>query len=167
VDPSPGKAHESWVLSKTDTDRISRKQHADQCCPNLSLNRVGKGAHEGLDLWSLLDRVVLNWLGGEDKPGRKLLLAVQEGLVIIEPAAAALAAAHATGERPDSVDGWFEDILANHAATARAIEEGEAEECRQAMEQVLGFNRSKLYRRKAGASRRNGRPGSSRSLRKK
>ena len=73
----------------------------------------------------------------------------------------------ATGERPDSVDGWFEDNLANHAATARAIEEGDAEEARHAMEQVLGFNRSELSRRKAGAGRRNGRPGGSRSLRKK
>jgi len=27
----------------------------------------------------------------------------------------------------DSVDGWFEDNLANHAATARAIDDGDAE----------------------------------------
>ena len=46
--------------------------------------------------WSLLDRDVLNWLVGEDKPDRKLLLAVQEVRLIIEPAAAALAAANAT-----------------------------------------------------------------------
>jgi len=110
---------------------------------------------------------VLDWLGGEDKPGRKLLLAVREVRLIIEPAATALAAGRATGERPHSFDGWFEDNLANHAATARAIEEGDAEKSRHAMEQVLGFNRSKLYRRKAGAGRWNGGPGGSRSLRKK
>ena len=110
---------------------------------------------------------MLNWLGGEDKRGRRLLLAAQEVRLIIEAAAAALAAARVTGGRPDSFDGWFEDNLANHAATARAIEEGDAEKSRHAMEQVPGFNRSKLYRREAGAGRRNGRPDGSRSLRKK
>ena len=52
-------------------------------------------------------------------------------------------------------------------ATARVIEEGDAERNRHVMQQVLGFNRSKLSRRKAGAGRRNGRPGGSRSLGKK
>ena len=175
--------------------------------------------------WSLLDRDVLNWLVGEDKPDRKLLLAVQEVRLIIEPAAAALAADRATKKdrqriraalaameaahdqatqtaadkafhlaildathnpvlqgfrgaidtilsavfvvAVDSVDGWFEDNLANHAATARAIEEGDAEKARHAMEQVLGFTRSKLSRRKAGAGRENGRPSGSRSPRKR
>jgi GntR family galactonate operon transcriptional repressor len=57
----------------------------------------------------------------------------------------------------DSVEGWYEDNLANHAAIARAIEEGDAEKARRAMEQVLVFTRSKLSRRKSGAGRRNGR----------
>ena len=43
---------------------------------------------------------MLNWLGGEDKPVRKLLLAVQEVRLIIEPVAPALAPARATGEDP-------------------------------------------------------------------
>jgi len=130
--------------------------------------------------WSLLDRDVLNWLVGQDKPDRELLLAVQEVRSIIEPAAAALAATRATKKdrqrinaalgametsdnqatataadkafhlaildathnpvlqgfrgaidtilsavflvAVDSIDGWFEDNLPNHAATARAIE---------------------------------------------
>ena len=69
----------------------------------------------------MLDRDVLNWLVDEDKPDRKLLLDIQEVRLIIEPAAAALAAARVTGGRPDSFDGWFEDNLANHAATARSL----------------------------------------------
>lgn len=52
-------------------------------------------------------------------------------------------------------------------ATALAIEEGDAERNRSVMQQVLGFNRSKLSCRKAGAGRRNGWPGGSRSLGKK
>ena len=52
-------------------------------------------------------------------------------------------------------------------ATARVIEEGDAKRNRHVMRQVLGFNRSKPSRRKAGAGRRNGRPGGSRSLGKK
>ncbi len=172
--------------------------------------------------WSLLDRDVLNWLVGEDKPDLKLLLAVQEVRLIIEPAAAALAAARATGrdqqrihaalaameaahDQPtqtaadkafhlaildathnpvlqgfrgaidtilsavfvvavDSIDGWFEDNVANHAAAARAIEEGDTEKARHAMEQLLGFTRAKLSRRKAGAGRRIGRPAGSRAV---
>jgi len=171
--------------------------------------------------WSLLDRDVLNWLVGEDKPDRKLLLAVQEVRLIIEPAAAALAAARATGKERqrihaalaameashdqasqtaadkafhlailaatrnpvlqgfrgaidtilsavfvvavDSVEGWFEDNIANHAAVARAIEEGDAEKARHAMEQVLGLTHSRLSRRKAGAGSHGGRPGGSRT----
>jgi GntR family galactonate operon transcriptional repressor len=173
--------------------------------------------------WSLLDRDVLNWLVGQDKPDRKLLLAVQEVRSIIEPAAAAIAATRATkrdrqrinaaleameashnqatataadkafhlaildathnpvlqGFRGaidtilsavflvavDSVDGWFEDNLPNHAATARAIEEGDVNKARNAMEQVLGFTQSKLSRQKVDAGRRNGRPGGPRDLR--
>jgi GntR family galactonate operon transcriptional repressor len=173
--------------------------------------------------WSLLDRDVLNWLVGQDKPDRKLLLAVQEVRMIIEPAAAALAATRATksdlqrinaaleametshdqasataadkafhlaildathnpvlqGFRGaidtilsavfvvavDSVEGWFEDNLPNHASTARAIEEGNAEKARKCMERVLGYTRSKLSRRNAGAGRRQGRPGGPRDSR--
>jgi GntR family galactonate operon transcriptional repressor len=175
--------------------------------------------------WSLLDRDVLNWLVGEEKPDRKLLIAVQEVRLIIEPAAAALAAARATRKEQqrinaalaameaahdqpaqtaadkafhlaildatrnpvlqgfrgaidtilsavfvvavDSKEGWYEDNLANHAATARAIDEGDPQKARQAMEQVLGLTHSKLSRSKAGAGRGNGRAGSSRSVRKK
>lgn len=167
--------------------------------------------------WSLLDRDVLSWLIGRDKPDLELLLAVQEVRSIIEPAAAALAATRATksdrqhigaalramessdsqasataadkafhlaildathnpvlqGFRGaidtilsavfvvavDSVDGWFEGNLLNHAATARAIEEGNAKKARNAMEQVLGYTQSKLAKRDSRARRRKGRPG--------
>lgn len=165
--------------------------------------------------WSLLDRDVLNWLVGQDKPDRDLLLYVQEVRSIIEPAAAALAATRATKEdrqrinaaleamktsdnqasataadkafhlaildathnpvlqgfrgaidtilsavfvvAVDSVDGWFDGNLPNHAITARAIDEGNAKKARLAMEQVLGFTESKLASLKVGAGHRNGR----------
>jgi GntR family galactonate operon transcriptional repressor len=165
--------------------------------------------------WSLLDRDVLSWLVGQDKPDIELLLAVQEVRSIIEPAAAALAAARATKKdrqrinaalaametsdnqetataadkafhlaildathnpvlqgfrgaidtilstvflvAVDSVDGWFEGNLANHAATARAIEEGDAKKARSAMEQVLGYTQSKLAKQNAGARQRDSR----------
>ena len=48
--------------------------------------------------WSLLDRDVLGWLVGADEPDRDLLLAIQEVRLIIEPAAAALAAVRSTKE---------------------------------------------------------------------
>lgn len=162
--------------------------------------------------WSLLDRDVLNWLVGQDKPDRKLLLAIQEVRSIIEPAAAELAAIRATKEdrqrinaalgametstdqatataadkafhlaildathnpvlqgfrgaidtilsavfvvAVDSVDGWFEENLANHAATVRAIEEGDAKKARRTMERVIGYTQSKLTKQNAGAGRR-------------
>jgi GntR family galactonate operon transcriptional repressor len=44
----------------------------------------------------------------------------------------------------DSVDGWFDGNIPNHALTARAIEEGNAKKARQAMEQVLGYTEAKL-----------------------
>ncbi len=173
--------------------------------------------------WSLLDRDVLNWLVGQDKPDRELLLAVQEVRLIIEPAAAALAAARATKKdlqrinaaleamqssdnqvsataadkafhlaildathnpvlqgfrgaidtilsavfvvAVDSVDGWFDDNLPNHAIAARAIEEGNAKKARHAMEQVLGFTESKLSSLKVGTGQRNGGPRSPRARR--
>jgi GntR family galactonate operon transcriptional repressor len=163
--------------------------------------------------WSLLDRDVLNWLVGPDKPDRELLLAIQEVRSIIEPAAAALAATRATKKdrerinaaleamensdsqatataadkafhlaildathnpvlqgfrgaidtilsavflvAVDSIDGWFEGNVPNHAATARAIDEGDAKKARKAMEQVLGYTHSKLSSPNAGAGRRN------------
>lgn len=48
--------------------------------------------------WSLLDRDVLGWLVGTDEPDRDLLLAIQEVRMIIEPAAAAMAAERSTKE---------------------------------------------------------------------
>ena len=161
--------------------------------------------------WSLLDRDVLNWLVGEDKPDRKLLLAVQEVRLIIEPAAAALAADRATQkdrqriraalaameaarDQPtqtaadkafhlaildathnrvfqgfrSAIDtilstvflvavgrstGWFEDNLPNHATVARAIDEGNGRKARSAMEQLLGFTKTQLSKKKAGSIR--------------
>ena len=166
--------------------------------------------------WSLLDRDVLSWLIGHDKPDLELLLAVQEVRSIIEPAAAALAATRATkkdrqrinaaleamktsdnqasataadkafhlaildathnpvlqGFRSaidtilsavfvvavDSVDGWFDGNLPNHAITARAIEEGNAKKARHAMEQVLGFTQSKLSSLNVDVGHRDGQP---------
>ncbi|HWK96879.1 MAG TPA: FadR/GntR family transcriptional regulator [Pseudolabrys sp.] len=162
--------------------------------------------------WSLLDRDVLSWLVGQDKPDVALLLAIQEVRSIIEPAAAALAATRATAKdrqrinaalaametsnnqetataadkafhlaildathnpvlqgfrgaidtilstvflvAVDSVDGWFEGNLPNHAATARAIGEGDAGKARKAMEQVIGYTGAKLSRQNAAARRR-------------
>ena len=173
--------------------------------------------------WSLLDRDVLNWLVGQDKLDRELLLAIQEVRLIIEPAAAALAATRATKQdrqrinaalvametsnnqasatasdkafhlaildathnpvlqgfrgaidtilsavfvvAVDSVAGWFEDNLANHAATARAIEEGDAKKARKAMEQVLGYTQTKLARTNVGTVQRGARPSGTRNLR--
>ena len=164
--------------------------------------------------WSLLDRDVLNWLVGQDKPDRELLLDVQEVRSIIEPAAAALAATRATKKdrqrinaaleamqtsdnqasataadkafhlaildathnpvlqgfrgaidtilsavfvvAVDRVDGWFDGNLPNHAITARAIEEGDAQKARHAMEQVLGFTQSNLSSLKVDAGHRDG-----------
>ena len=48
--------------------------------------------------WSLLDRDVLSWLISKEEPNRDLLLALQEVRLIIEPAAAALAAERATAK---------------------------------------------------------------------
>ena len=44
--------------------------------------------------------------------------------------------------------GWFKDNLPNHAAAARAIESGNPEKARVAMERVLGYTRSKLSNRR-------------------
>jgi GntR family galactonate operon transcriptional repressor len=173
--------------------------------------------------WSLLDRDVLNWLVGQDKLDRELLLAIQEVRSIIEPAAAALAATRATKQdrqrinaalaameasndqasataadkafhlaildathnpvlqgfrgaidtilsavfvvAVDSIAGWFDDNIPNHAATARAIEEGDANKARKAMERVVGYTQSKLVRKNVGTVRRGARLSGTRSLR--
>jgi GntR family transcriptional regulator, galactonate operon transcriptional repressor len=52
--------------------------------------------------------------------------------------------------------GWFRNNLPNHAAAARAIDAGDAEEARLAMERVLGFTKFRLSRRKAAAAAGNG-----------
>jgi GntR family transcriptional regulator, galactonate operon transcriptional repressor len=48
--------------------------------------------------------------------------------------------------------GWFRDNLPNHAAAARAIENGNAEKARIAMERVVGYTKSKLSGRKAATA---------------
>jgi GntR family galactonate operon transcriptional repressor len=177
--------------------------------------------------WSLLDRDVLSWLVGQKEPNRDLLLAIQEVRSIIEPAAAALAAARAT--RNDrwrintalaametaqdeasaiaadkafhlaildathnpvlqgfrgAIDtilntvfdvavgsvGWFKDNLPNHAAAARAIETGDAEKARIAMERVLDYTKLKLSNRRtaiAAAERRSAGTSTKRAVVKK
>jgi hypothetical protein len=35
--------------------QVAQQQHGDQCCPNLSLDGVGAGSHEGLDLEVLFE----------------------------------------------------------------------------------------------------------------
>lgn len=65
----------------------------------------------------------------------------------------------------DSVAGWFEDNIPNHAAVARAIDEGDATKARKAMERVLGLTHSQLSKKSVGAVRRNARPSGSRILR--
>ena len=158
-----------------------------------------------------LDRDVLSWVVGQDKPDRDLLLAIQEVRSIIEPAAAALAAQRATKNdrrrintalaametSKDSASaiaadkafhlaildathnpvlqgfrgaidtilstvfvvavgsiGWFKDNLPNHATAARAIDAGDAEKARAAMERVLGYTKFKLSDKKAAATMR-------------
>jgi GntR family transcriptional regulator, galactonate operon transcriptional repressor len=45
--------------------------------------------------------------------------------------------------------GWFKDNLPNHTAAARAIDEGNADKARIAMERVLGYTKFKLSNGKA------------------
>lgn len=47
---------------------------------------------------------------------------------------------------------WFRENLPNHAAAARAIDEGDAEKARTAMERVLGYTKFKLSDRKSAAA---------------
>lgn len=63
--------------------------------------------------------------------------------------------------------GWFDDNLPNHAAVARAIDEGNARKARAAMDQVLGFTESKLSKRKTdSAAKLPGHPGRPKAQRK-
>lgn len=48
--------------------------------------------------------------------------------------------------------GWFNDNLPNHADAARAIEAGDAEKARAAMERVLGYTKFKISNKKAAAA---------------
>ena len=50
--------------------------------------------------------------------------------------------------------GWFDENLPNHAVAARAIDEGNAEAARAAMEQVLGYTQIKLAKRRAATRSR-------------
>ena len=98
----------------------------------------GHDSHEGLDLWSLLDGDVLNWLGGEDKRGRRLLLAAQEVRLIIEAAAAALAAARVTGEDP--IASTAGSRTTSPTMPPPPAPSKKATPTRDAMDQVLGFS---------------------------
>ena len=49
---------------------------------------------------------------------------------------------------------WFKENLPNHAAIARAIENGDAGKARLAMERVLGYTKFKLSTRRKPAERR-------------
>ena len=64
--------------------------------------------------------------------------------------------------------GWFRDNLPNHAAAARAIESGDAEKARIAMERVLGYTKFKLSSRKTAtaAERRSAGPTTSASTKR-
>ena len=52
-------------------------------------------------------------------------------------------------------ESWFDENLPNHAAAARAIDEGNARKARAAMEQVLGYTHRKLSKGKFAAGPRN------------
>ena len=64
----------------------------------------------------------------------------------------------------DSIDGWFDGNLPNHAATARAIEERDAKKARATMEQVLGYTQARLSDPNSDASSRDARLSSPRDL---
>lgn len=66
--------------------------------------------------------------------------------------------------------GWFKDNLPNHAAAARAIESGDADKARVAMERVLDYTKLKLSNRRttiAAAERRPGGKSAKRTVAKK
>ena len=117
------------------SSQLSREQILQYWPPTRSLRR--SRFPRSLDLWSLLDGDVLNWLGGEDKRGRRLLLAAQEVRLIIEAAAAALAAARVTGEDPiASTAGSRTTSPTMPPPPAPSMK---ATPTKDAMEQVLGF----------------------------
>jgi GntR family transcriptional regulator, galactonate operon transcriptional repressor len=64
--------------------------------------------------WSLLDRDVLGWLVGTDEPDRGLLLAIQEVRIIIEPAAAAMAAVRGTKEDRSRIEAALVAMETSH-----------------------------------------------------
>jgi GntR family galactonate operon transcriptional repressor len=51
-------------------------------------------------------------------------------------------------------ESWFDENLPNHAAAARAIDDGDASKARAAMEQVLGYTKLKLSKRNPPTARR-------------
>lgn len=53
-----------------------------------------------------------------------------------------------------NADSWFDENLANHAAVARAIDEGNARKARAAMEKVLGYTKDKLSTARAASRAR-------------
>ena len=55
---------------------------------------------------------------------------------------------------------WFRENLPNHAAAARAIESGEPDKARLAMERVLGYTKFKLSAHKKAAAQRRSADGS-------
>jgi GntR family galactonate operon transcriptional repressor len=67
----------------------------------------------------------------------------------------------------DSVDGWFEANVPNHASAARAIDDGNAKKARQAMERVLGYTQSRLAKRNRNSDRRAGQPSKATDLRRR
>ena len=64
--------------------------------------------------WSFLDRDVLGWLVGADEPDRDLLLAIQEVRMIIEPAAAAMAAVRSTKEDRSRIEAALVAMETSH-----------------------------------------------------
>ena len=64
--------------------------------------------------WSLLDRDVLGWLVGTDEPDRDLLLAIQEVRMIIEPAAAAMAAERSTKQDRSRIEAALVAMETSH-----------------------------------------------------
>ena len=64
--------------------------------------------------WSLLDRDVLAWLIGTAEPDRDLLLAIQEVRMIIEPAAAAMAAERSTPEDRSRIEAALVAMETSH-----------------------------------------------------
>ena len=71
--------------------------------------------------WSLLDRDVLGWLVGTDEPDPDLLLAIQEVRMIIEPAAAAMAAARGTKEDHSRIEDALVAMETSHDQASAVV----------------------------------------------